>query len=143
MVPGDQLSYLQHIQEWADFVILPPRPKEILTRIKRVIDQARPILKDQVNVRDLTINTTTYEVTVNGRRVNLRFKEYELLLLMATNPGRVYTREALLKNIWGFDYLGGTRTVDVHIRRLRSKIEDADHLFIETVWNVGYRFKTA
>ena len=142
MVPGDQLPYLQRIQEWADFVILPPRPREILTRVKRVIDRARPILKDQVNVRDLTINTTTYEVTVNGRRVNLRFKEYELLLLMATNPGRVYTREALLKNIWGFDYLGGTRTVDVHIRRLRSKIEDADHLFIETVWNVGYRFKT-
>ena len=60
---------------------------------------------------------------------------------MATSPGRVYTRETILNRVWGYDYLGGTRTVDVHIRRLRSKIEDADQRFIETVWNLGYRFK--
>ena len=94
-----------------------------------------------VRAGDLSINHTNYEVAVSGRSVNLRFKEYELLLLMATNPGRVYTREQLLERIWGYDYLGGTRTVDVHIRRLRSKIEDRDHQFIETVWNVGYKFK--
>ena len=73
--------------------------------------------------------------------MNLRFKEYELLLLIASSPGRVYTREALLNLVWGYDYLGGTRTVDVHVRRLRSKIEDANHSFIETVWNIGYRFR--
>ena len=77
---------------------------------------------------------------MKGRRIALRFKEYQLLRLLAANPGRVYSREALLSQIWGFDYFGGTRTVDVHIRRLRSKIEDADHSFIETIWNVGYRF---
>ena len=73
--------------------------------------------------------------------MNLRFKEYELLLLIASSPGRVYTREALLNLVWGYDYLGGTRTVDVHVRRLRSKIEDANHSFIETVWNIGYQFR--
>ena len=96
---------------------------------------------DLVRQGDLVINRVNYEVSLRGRRLNLRFKEYELLLLMATTPGRVYTREALLERIWGYDYLGGTRTVDVHIRRLRSKIEDADHTFIETVWQVGYRFR--
>ena len=71
----------------------------------------------------------------------LAFKEYELLKLMAANPGRVYSRETLLEQVWGYQYFGGTRTVDVHIRRLRSKIEDASHTFIDTVWNVGYRFR--
>ncbi len=71
----------------------------------------------------------------------LTFKEYQLLTLLAANPGRVYTRETLLRNIWEYDYFGGTRTVDVHVRRLRSKIEDDDHSFIETVRNVGYRFR--
>ena len=94
-----------------------------------------------VRAGDLVINPSRYEVSVKGRRVNLRFKEYELLLLMTKAPGRVYTRESLLNQIWGYDYLGGTRTVDVHIRRLRTKIEDADHHFIETIWNVGYRFR--
>lgn len=78
---------------------------------------------------------------MSGKRISLRYKEYELLLLMASNPGRVFSRDTLLNQIWGYEYLGGTRTVDVHIRRLRSKIEDADHTFIETVWQVGYRFK--
>jgi len=63
-------------------------------------------------------------------------------VLLASNPGRVYSREMLLSQIWGYDYLGGTRTVDVHVRRLRSKIEDPNHLFVETIWNVGYRFTT-
>ena len=65
-----------------------------------------------------------------------------MLLLMATNVGKVYSREDLLSQIWGYDYFGGIRTVDVHIRRLRSKIEDGENIFIETVWNVGYRFKS-
>jgi DNA-binding response OmpR family regulator len=83
---------------------------------------------------------TTCEVTVNGSIVELTFKEYELLKLMASNPGRVYTREVLLNKIWGYDYFGGDRTVDVHIRRLRSKIEDSGHSYIETVRNIGYKF---
>ena len=142
LVPHDRLWELESVPDLDDFVVAPPRHDELLARARRVLRQAvGPETDDQVRAGDLTINTATYEVSVKGQRVNLRFKEYELLLLMASNPGRVYTREALLSQIWGYDYLGGTRTVDVHIRRLRSKIEDADHLFIETIWNVGYRFR--
>ena len=93
---------------------------------------------------DITVVSTgseRYEVTVAGRRVSLTYKEFQLLVLLASNPGRVYTREALLSQIWGYDYLGGTRTVDVHIRRLRSKVESPGRSFVETIWNVGYRFK--
>ena len=78
-----------------------------------------------------------------GRLLALTFKEYELLKLLATNKGKVFTRESLLNEVWGYDYYGGDRTVDVHIRRLRSKIEDPTHTFIETVRNIGYKFKDA
>ena len=142
LVPDDQAADLDVILDIDDFLHIPPRPDELVTRARRVLKRnAPPDSSDVIRAGDLVINTANYEVSVNGRRVNLRFKEYELLLLMAANPGRVYSRETLLKRIWGYDYLGGTRTVDVHVRRLRSKIEDADHLFIETVWNVGYRFR--
>jgi DNA-binding response OmpR family regulator len=125
-----------------DFATLPARPVEVVARARRVLLKARsPDDADSIRMGDLVINPTTYEVTLRGKRITLRFKEYELLRLLASNPGRVYTREALLSQIWGYDYFGGTRTVDVHIRRLRSKIEHADHSFIETVWNVGYRFR--
>ena len=87
----------------------------------------------------LTWNVTRYRQ--RGRRVTLTYKEFQLLALLASNPGRVYTREALLSQVWGYDYLGGTRTVDVHVRRLRSKVESPGRSFIETIWNVGYRFK--
>ena len=89
----------------------------------------------------LPIYQERYEVTVAGRRVALTYKEFQVLVLLASNPGRVYTREALLSQIWGYDYLGGTRTVDVHIRRLRSKVESPGRSFVETIWNVGYRFR--
>ena len=81
-----------------------------------------------------------YEVKLNEKIINLTFKELELLKLLASNPGRVFSRENLLKNIWDYDYYGGTRTVDVHVRRLRTKIEDHKYNFIETIWNVGYKF---
>ena len=126
-----------------DFVLIPPDADELVTRAKFLVARSRSHEgPDVVRVRELVINPTTYEVSLRGRRINLRFKEYELLRLLAANPGRVYTRDALLRQIWGYDYFGGTRTVDVHIRRLRSKIEDADNSFIETIWNVGYRFKS-
>jgi len=104
----------------------------------RVSGPAGPTL---LRVGELSIDQERYEVTVAGRRVALTYKEFQLLVLMASNPGRVYTREALLSQIWGYDYLGGTRTVDVHIRRLRSKVESPGRSFVETIWNVGYRFR--
>lgn len=140
LVTERQLNDLDTSIKVGDFVVAPSPPGELVLRARRLLTSQRDD-DEAIHVGDLTINRTNYEVAVQGRTVNLRFKEYELLLLMATNQGRVYSRDQLLEQIWGYDYLGGTRTVDVHIRRLRSKIEDRNHQFIETVWNVGYRFK--
>ncbi len=90
---------------------------------------------------DLIIDPVKCEVHLGGRLLALTFKEYEMLKLLAINPGKVFTREALLNEVWGYDYFGGDRTVDVHVRRLRAKVEDPVHSFIETVRNVGYKFK--
>ncbi len=87
----------------------------------------------------LSIDLERYKVTIDGDVVDLTFKEYELLRFLASNPGKPYTREALLNQVWGYDYYGGSRTVDVHVRRIRSKIERHEQ-FIDTVRNVGYRF---
>ncbi len=144
LVPRDRVAALDLAPGIDDFVVQPVDPNELVTRARQVLRRNITVEGEEViRVGELAINESTYEVSVRGRRVNLRFKEYELLKLLATNPGRVYSREALLSRIWGYDYFGGTRTVDVHIRRLRSKIEDADHPFIETIWNVGYRFRDA
>ena len=112
-----------------------------MIRINRVLRKTvKNESSEQIKCDGLTIDLATCEVTVNGKIVELTFKEYEMLKLLASNKGRVYTREALLDKIWGYDYYGGDRTVDVHVRRLRSKIEDASHTYIETVRNIGYRF---
>ena len=126
-----------------DFYFPPFRAEEFAVRIALLI--ARSGGNDSSNVvqqGEIRIDLERYEVTVSGRKVDLTFKEYELLRVLASNPGHVYSREALLQTVWAYDYYGGTRTVDVHIRRLRSKINDVEHRFIETVWNVGYRFRT-
>ena len=142
LVSEGQLGGIDLTLGFEDFIVTPPSPTEALARVKHVLWRTRSDDDENIiRVGDLVINPSTYEITLRGRRVNLRFKEYELLRLLVANPGRVYTRDALLSSIWGYDYFGGTRTVDVHIRRLRSKIEDADHSYIETIWNVGYRFR--
>jgi len=126
-----------------DFYFPPFRAEEFAVRIALLI--ARSGGNDSGNVvqqGEIRIDLERYEVTVSGRKVDLTFKEYELLRVLASNPGHVYSREALLQTVWAYDYYGGTRTVDVHIRRLRSKINDVEHRFIQTVWNVGYRFRT-
>ena len=125
-----------------DFILAPLNPAELLARVGQMVFRRNGRGTDQVvRVGELTIDLQSYEVTMAGRRISLTYKEFQLLTLLASNPGRVYSREALLNQVWGYDYLGGTRTVDVHIRRLRSKVEDPDHLFVETIWNVGYRFR--
>ena len=142
LVRPDMLPDLDLKLGVSDFVVSPPNTDELVTRVKLTLHRNRREEGDDViRAGSLVINPSTYEVSLRGKRVNLRFKEYELLRLLATNPGRVYSRDALLSSIWGYDYFGGTRTVDVHIRRLRSKIEDAEHPYIETIWNVGYRFR--
>jgi DNA-binding response OmpR family regulator len=127
-----------------DFIFRPIREHELRARVRRALWRTGSWDSGQViRSGDLIIDPERYEISVAGRRVILTFKEYQLLCLLAANPGRVYSRETLLSQVWGYDYFGGTRTVDVHIRRLRSKVEDATHLFIETVRNVGYRFRVA
>lgn len=90
---------------------------------------------------ELEVDADRYEVRVGGARVELTYKEFELLRFLAARPGRVFTREALLEQVWGYDYFGGSRTVDVHIRRIRSKIERKGHTYIRTVRGVGYIFE--
>ena len=129
----------------SEFIIAPWQPGELALRVQ-VLARKRPGTLDGpgiVRVGDLVIDTNQYDVYVGNRPVLLTFKEYEMLKLLASNAGRVFTREALLEQVWGYEYFGGTRTVDVHIRRLRSKIEDGSHTFIDTVWNVGYRCRAA
>jgi two-component system alkaline phosphatase synthesis response regulator PhoP len=125
-----------------DFVIKPGSPAEIIARAKRILWQTSNIDSDNlIKCGDLVMDMVKYEVSVAGRVIALSFKEYELLKVLVSNRGRVLTRQALLDKVWGYDYYGGDRTVDVHIRRLRGKIEDANHSFVQTVRNVGYRFK--
>lgn len=136
------LGFLDMTEGFSDFIVKPATIGELLSRARRALGKNTVASGDNIiQIGELIIDPVNYEVTLKNRTVNLRLKEYELLLLMASTPGRVYTRESLLSQIWGYDYLGGTRTVDVHIRRLRSKIEYAEHQFIETIWNVGYRLQ--
>lgn len=123
-----------------DFLAAPYNVKELAVRIQRLLRGASAEDGALIECNDLVINLTNCDVTVGGKVVELTFKEYELLKLLAGNRGRVYTREDLLNKVWGYDYYGGDRTVDVHVRRLRSKIEGPE-TFIETVRNIGYRFK--
>ncbi|UCC61381.1 MAG: response regulator transcription factor [Dehalococcoidia bacterium] len=125
-----------------DFVLKPWDATEVMLRVKRTLRRTSGIGRgESISCGDLVIDLDNCEVTVAGRVVTLTFKEYELLRFLAGNPGRVFTRDALLDEVWGHDYFGGDRTVDVHIRRLRSKIEDSTHTFIDTVRNIGYKFK--
>jgi DNA-binding response OmpR family regulator len=125
-----------------DFIIAPGNAAELALRARWLLSKAESRdSRELIRSNGLVIDLATCEVAVGGQIIELTFKEYEMLKLLASNPGRVYTREQLLDKVWGYDYFGGDRTVDVHIRRLRSKIEDAHHVFIETVRNIGYRFR--
>jgi two-component system alkaline phosphatase synthesis response regulator PhoP len=141
LLSREALSRLDSSLTVDDFVVEPWAATEVAARAKRVLGATKnATIKELIKCGDLTIDLARYEVYVNGRQVDLTFKEYELLRFLASNRGRVFTRDALLDKVWGYDYYGGDRTVDVHIRRLRSKIEDPAHTFIETVRNIGYRF---
>jgi two-component system alkaline phosphatase synthesis response regulator PhoP len=124
-----------------DFVVEPWDATEVVARTKRLLTKTEEPSPEIIECGDLTIDLAKCEVSVGERLVTLTFKEFELLRFLASNMGRVFTREALLNEVWGYEYYGGDRTVDVHIRRLRSKLEDPAHTFIETVRNIGYKFK--
>lgn len=130
-----------------DYVIKPFSPREVMTRIKAVLRRVTDDVVDEKNkkieVAGLVIDMNSYEASVNGKPVVLTKKEIEILWLFATNPGRVFTRDHLLENIWGYEYFGDTRTVDTHIKRIRTKLSlDSTVGFdIKTVWGVGYKFE--
>jgi two-component system alkaline phosphatase synthesis response regulator PhoP len=141
LIPADIFDTIDERLDADDFVVGPYSFRELNLRIGRLLQKnGGSEAAEQIKGNGLVIDLATCEVIVSGNVVELTFKEYELLKLLAGNKGRVFTREALLNSIWGYDYYGGDRTVDVHVRRLRSKIEDASHTYIETVRNIGYRF---
>jgi DNA-binding response OmpR family regulator len=141
-VPREQVAQYDPTLNPDELLICPVSDDEFTLRVKQAVFRVNgPSGSQTLSIGDLSIDLERYEVSVAGRRVTLTYKEFQLLALLASNPGRVYTREALLSQVWGYDYLGGTRTVDVHVRRLRSKVESPGRSFVETIWNVGYRFK--
>ncbi len=143
VVPKDRVLDYDPSLNPDELILCPFAQEELDARVKQAIYRVNGPSGGQVlKIGQLVIDLEKYEVTMSGRRVSLTYKEFQLLVLLASSPGRVYSRDMLLSQIWGYEYLGGTRTVDVHVRRLRSKIEDPDNSFIETIWNVGYRFKT-
>ena len=123
-----------------DFVTVPCAPAELIKRILRLAQrhQAANPSAELIRVGGIAVNPATYQVTVNGRPVDLAWLEFQLLLFLMENVGKVFTRDQLLANVWGVENIGGTRTVDVHIRRLRYKLETGGATYFRTVKNVGY-----
>jgi DNA-binding response OmpR family regulator len=129
--------------EWGadDVIVHTAGPAEVEARIRLAIGRrATAAAADEIRSGDLAIDEATYAARLRGRVLDLTFKEFELLKFLAQHPGRVFTRAQLLQEVWGYDYFGGTRTVDVHVRRLRAKLGSEHEALIGTVRNVGYRF---
>lgn len=142
-----------------DYMIKPFDSKELVARVKAVLRRFQPVKEepvgagsaagavpnaqtgDYVEYPDLLVNLTNYSVTYLGHTVEMPPKELELLYFLASHPNQVFTREQLLDHIWGYEYVGDTRTVDVHVKRLREKIKDRENWSIATVWGIGYKFE--
>ncbi len=135
-----------------DYVIKPFDSKELVARVRAVLRRFQPGSKeedeapkptgDYVSYPDLMINISNYSVQYYGENIEMPPKELELLYFLASNPNQVFTREQLLDHIWGYEYFGDTRTVDVHIKRLREKIKDHTQWSLSTVWGIGYKFES-
>lgn len=133
-----------------DYMMKPFDSKELVARVKAVIRRYQAVPKTELPAEDkgkcaeyqgITINLTNYSVVVDGENVDMPPKELELLYFLASSPNQVFTREQLLDQIWGYEYIGDTRTVDVHIKRLREKVKDHAAWSISTVWGIGYKFE--
>ena len=133
-----------------DYIMKPFDSKEMVARVRAVLRRYQPSRSDTsgkektkcVEYDGITINLTNYSVVCDGQNVEMPPKELELLYCLAASPNQVFTREQLLDRIWGYEYIGDTRTVDVHIKRLREKIKDHPHWSLSTVWGIGYKFET-
>lgn len=131
-----------------DYIIKPFDSKELVARVKAVLRRTFVEKPEEakeegqiVHLPDLTVNLTNYSVTCMGEHLDMPPKELELLYFLASSPNQVFTREQLLDHIWGYEYVGDSRTVDVHIKRLREKLKDHDAWSLSTVWGIGYRFE--
>lgn len=128
-----------------DYMVKPFEAKELIARVKAVLRRTETKETDtekELVFPKLTINLSNYELTIDGKITEIPPKELELLYFLASNPNRVFTREQLLEEVWGFDYFGDSRTVDVHIKRLREKLENVEANWqLKTVWGVGYKFE--
>jgi DNA-binding response OmpR family regulator len=140
----EQLDNLEMSVGLDDFLLTPHNPRELLSRIQLLLWKNNRVDAEQLlKVAHLVIDLANYTVAIEGAPLELTYKEYELLRFLVAHRGRVFTREALLNQVWGYDYYGGTRTVDVHIRRIRAKLGPPYEDMVETVRNVGYRFNDA
>ena len=131
-----------------DYIIKPFDSKELVARVKAVLRRYQLMKQEEtipdikcVRYTDLTVNLSNYSVIYQGKQVDMPPKELELLYFLASSPNQVFTREQLLDHIWGYEYIGDTRTVDVHVKRLREKIKDHTDWSLATVWGIGYKFE--
>lgn len=126
-----------------DYIVKPFEPKELLARVKAVLRRysSENVKNETIQLSDLSIDSASYKVIYNKEEIKMPPKEFELLYYLANNRNKVFTREQLLCEVWGYDYPGDSRTVDVHIKRLREKLSGGEQWQIETVWGVGYKFE--
>ncbi len=127
-----------------DYIVKPLEMPEVIARVRAVFRRMAPDDQvEKISFDNLTIDKQAYDLVIGGKRVDAPPKEIELLYYLASSPNRVFTRAQLLDDVWGFDYFGDTRTVDVHVKRLREKLEGvSDKWELKTVWGVGYKFET-
>jgi len=142
LIGGAQLSELEHRDDlFDDFCLAPFHPSEFEARLRHLLSRDVAVVSsDVVEYGSLTLNLETYQAAIGNKPLDMTYMEYELLKFLAQNPGKVFTREILLSRVWGYEYYGGARTVDVHVRRLRAKLGEEHAALIQTVRSVGYRF---
>jgi DNA-binding response OmpR family regulator len=142
LITGAQLAELELREDlFDDFCLSPFHPRELEARLRHLFWRAgRGARPEIVEYGDLVLNLETYQAALGRRPLDLTYMEYELLKFFTTHPGKVFTREQLLSRVWGYEYYGGARTVDVHVRRLRAKLGEEHANLIQTVRSVGYRF---
>ena len=142
VVTPEQLAHLELREDlFDDFALAPANAREVEARLKHLFwKTGRGTRPELVEYGALVLNVETYQAAISGKPLDLTYMEYELLKFLASHPGKVFTRETLLSRVWGYEYFGGARTVDVHVRRLRAKLGEEHASLISTVRSVGYRF---
>ena len=142
---GDVVDKISGLEIGADdYICKPFNPRELVARIKAVSRRSENVSNDRgiISYENLKVDMLNYQIFVSGKEIDAPPKEIELLYCLASNPNKVFTRDQLLNKVWGFDFYGDTRTVDVHIKRIRSKIDGASNSWgLKTVWGVGYKFE--